>query len=109
MKDKIFIFIMGLLVGAIITSAGFLACRKNNHNMPQMPNGEPRQMTEMNNSDRMQRRDNSNDNNSQDSPENSDVKDRNNNKKENSNNKDNSNNKSKLPSKENSSTNNTNS
>ncbi len=78
MKDKIIIFIIGLLVGAIITSAGFLAFRKNNHNMPQMQNGEPRQMTEMNNSDRMQRSDNSN-------------------------------NKSKLPSKENSSTNNTNS
>lgn len=109
MKDKIFVFIIGLLVGAIITSAGFLACRKNNRNMPQMPNGEPRQMMEMNDSDRMQRRDNSNDNNSQDRPENSDVKDRNNNKKENSNNKDNSNDKPELPSKDNSSTKNTNS
>lgn len=71
MKDKIFIFIVGLLVGAIITSAGFLVCRKNNHNMPQMPNGEPRQMTEMNNSDRMQRSDNSNDKSKLPSKENS--------------------------------------
>lgn len=109
MKDKIIIFIIGLLVGAIITSAGFLAFRKNNHNMPQMQNGEPRQMTEMNDSDRMQRRDNSNDTNSQDSPENGDVKDKNNNEKDNSNNKENSNNESELPSKENSSTKNTNS
>ena len=74
MKDKIIIFIIGLLVGAIITSAGFLAFRKNNHNMPQMQNGEPRQMTEMNNSDRMQKSDNSNNKLKLPSKENSSTK-----------------------------------
>ncbi len=47
MKDKIMVFIMGMLVGAIIITGGFYAYSKNNssnHNSPSMPgeqNGQP--------------------------------------------------------------------
>jgi len=47
MKDKIMVFIMGMLVGAIIMTGGFYAYSKNNssnHNPPSMPgeqNGQP--------------------------------------------------------------------
>lgn len=49
MKDKILIFIIGLLVGAIITTLGFYIYQKVNNNsmqVPQMPNnnGQMEQM-----------------------------------------------------------------
>ncbi len=46
MKDKILIFIIGLLVGAIITASGFLIYQKTNKNNIQTPNGEQMQMME---------------------------------------------------------------
>ena len=45
MKDKILIFIIGLLVGAVITASGFLIYEKTN-NTNQMPSGEGMQMME---------------------------------------------------------------
>ncbi len=39
MKDKILIFIIGLLVGAIIVTGCFLVYEKNNRKNFQMPNG----------------------------------------------------------------------
>lgn len=49
MKDKIFVFIIGLLVGAIITASGFLIYQKTNKNTNQISNGE--QMMEKPNSE----------------------------------------------------------
>ena len=46
MKDKIFAFIIGLLVGAVITASGFLIYEKVNKNTNQMPSGERMQMME---------------------------------------------------------------
>ena len=45
MRNKIFIFIIGLLVGAIITTIGFYIYSKNNcNNNGGMPNGAPPEM-----------------------------------------------------------------
>lgn len=44
MKDKILVFIIGLLVGAIITASGFLIYQNVNKNTNQMPSGEQMQM-----------------------------------------------------------------
>lgn len=46
MKNKILTFIIGVLVGAIITTAGFLIYEKVNNNSNSMPNGERPQMME---------------------------------------------------------------
>ncbi len=46
MKDKILTFIIGVLVGAIITTSGFLVYEKLNTNKGDMPNGERPQMME---------------------------------------------------------------
>ena len=46
MKDKILIFIIGLLIGAVITASGFLIYEKVNKNTNQMPSGERMQMME---------------------------------------------------------------
>ena len=46
MKNKILTFIIGVLVGAIITTAGFLIYEKVNNNSSSMPNGERPQMME---------------------------------------------------------------
>ena len=45
MKEKILVFIIGLLVGAVITALGFLIFEKVNKN--QMPNDEKVQRMEM--------------------------------------------------------------
>lgn len=44
MKDKILVFVIGLLVGSIITASGFVVCEKINKNTHQMPRGEKMQM-----------------------------------------------------------------
>lgn len=49
MKNKILTFIIGVLVGAIITTAGFLIYEKVNTNNNAMPNGERPQMMEREN------------------------------------------------------------
>ena len=46
MKDKIFVFIIGLLLGAVITAGSFLADEKGNKYNNQMPNNEGMQMME---------------------------------------------------------------
>ena len=46
MKDKILVFIIGLLVGAIITAAGFLVYQKVSQNNNQMPGGNGMKMME---------------------------------------------------------------
>ena len=46
MKDKILIFIIGLLVGAIITGLGFLIYQNINKNTDQIPSGEQMRMME---------------------------------------------------------------
>ena len=46
MKDKILVFIIGLLVGAVITASGFLIYQNVNKNTKQMPSGEQMQMME---------------------------------------------------------------
>lgn len=46
MKNKILTFIIGVLVGAIITTAGFLIYEKVNNNSNPMPGGERPQMME---------------------------------------------------------------
>lgn len=47
MKDKILIFIIGLLLGAVITASGLLIYEKiNNNSNNQMLNGERMQMME---------------------------------------------------------------
>ena len=46
MKDKILIFIIGLLVGAVITAAGFLIYEKFNKDANHMPRGEKMEMME---------------------------------------------------------------
>ena len=46
MNNKILIFIIGFLVGAIITASGLLIYEKLNSNNNQMPNGEKMQMME---------------------------------------------------------------
>ena len=46
MKDKILIFVIGLLVGAIIALSGVLIYEKINKNTDQIPNGERMQMME---------------------------------------------------------------
>ena len=40
MKDKVLVFIIGLLVGAVITASGFLIFEKNNKNTVQTQNQE---------------------------------------------------------------------
>lgn len=40
MKDKILVFIIGLLIGAVITTSGFLIYQNANKNINQMPNRE---------------------------------------------------------------------
>lgn len=49
MKNKILTFIIGVLVGAIITTIGFLIYEKVNNNSHSMPNGERPQMMEREN------------------------------------------------------------
>ncbi len=49
MKDKILTFIIGALVGAIITTSGFLVYEKLNTNKSDMQNGERPQMLEKQN------------------------------------------------------------
>ena len=46
MKNKVLIFIIGLLVGAIITASAFLVYINANKNTNQIPNGEQMQMME---------------------------------------------------------------
>ena len=46
MKDKILVFMMGMLVGAIITASAFLVYQKVQKNTNQMPSGEQMQMME---------------------------------------------------------------
>lgn len=46
MKDKILVFIIGLLVGAIITASGFLIYQNANKNINQTTSGEQMQMME---------------------------------------------------------------
>ena len=46
MKDKILIFVIGLLVGAIITASIFLIFEKANRNNNQMPGRDGMQMME---------------------------------------------------------------
>ena len=46
MKDKVLVFIIGLLVGAVITVSGFLIYQNNNKNTNQMPNQGQMQMME---------------------------------------------------------------
>ena len=46
MKDKVLIFIIGVLVGAVITALGFLIYQNANQNTNQIPNGEQMQMME---------------------------------------------------------------
>ena len=47
MKDKIIVFIIGLLVGAIITTGGFLIYEKINSDNIQMHTNERRQMMDI--------------------------------------------------------------
>lgn len=50
MKNKILTFIIGVLVGAIITTIGFyIYAKTNNNSMNQMPNGEMPQMMKQEN------------------------------------------------------------
>ena len=51
MKDKIFIFIIGLLLGAVIMAGGFLAFEKINNNMG-LPEDGRMQMMERPNGER---------------------------------------------------------
>ena len=44
MKDKILVFIIGLLIGAVITASGFLIHAKTHKNAHQMPSRERMQM-----------------------------------------------------------------
>lgn len=46
MKDKIFAFVVGLLIGAIITASGFLIYEKNNTNTNQQQSSGEMQMME---------------------------------------------------------------
>lgn len=46
MKDKVIVFMMGLLVGAVITASGFLIYQNVNKATNQMPGGEQMQMME---------------------------------------------------------------
>jgi len=46
MKDKILVFIIGLLIGAVVTASGFLVYEKNNKNTTQTQNQTQRQMME---------------------------------------------------------------
>ena len=46
MKDKVLMFIIGLLVGAIITASIFLVLEKTNKNSNQIQNGSEMQMME---------------------------------------------------------------
>ena len=46
MKDKLLVFIIGLLVGAIITTSGFLVYEKMNKNKNPMPTNDGTQMME---------------------------------------------------------------
>ena len=47
MKDKVLIFIIGLLLGAVLTASGFLIYEKNYQNNFQFPNGERFEMMPM--------------------------------------------------------------
>lgn len=44
MKDKILYLVIGVLIGAIITVAGFTLYNKNCKSNPRMPDGAPGQM-----------------------------------------------------------------
>ena len=46
MKDKILVFIIGLLVGAVITASGFLIYQNTNKDTNQTTSGEQMQMME---------------------------------------------------------------
>ena len=46
MKDKILIFIIGLLLGAVITASGFLIYEKTNQNTNQIPSKARMRMME---------------------------------------------------------------
>lgn len=46
MKDKILVFIIGLLIGAVVTASGFLIYEKNNPNTTQAQNQTQGQMKE---------------------------------------------------------------
>lgn len=46
MKDKVFAFIIGFLIGAIITTSGFLIYQKVNRGNHQMPNNRQMEMME---------------------------------------------------------------
>lgn len=46
MKDKILVFIIGLLIGAVVTASGFLVYEKNNKNTTQTQNQTQGQMME---------------------------------------------------------------
>ena len=46
MKDKILVFIIGVLVGAIVTASGFLVYERINQDTNQVKNGERMQMME---------------------------------------------------------------
>lgn len=46
MKDKILVFIIGLLIGAVITALGFLIYQNVNGNTNQIQNGEQMQIME---------------------------------------------------------------
>ena len=49
MKDKILVFIIGLLIGAVVTASGFLVYEKNNKNTTQIQNQTQGQMMERTN------------------------------------------------------------
>ena len=46
MKDKILVFIIGLLIGAVVTASGFLVYEKNNKNTAQNQTQNQGQMME---------------------------------------------------------------
>lgn len=46
MKDKVFIFVIGLLLGAVLTASGFLLYEKNRANDFPMQGGERFEMME---------------------------------------------------------------
>ena len=68
MKDKIILFAIGVLVGAVITTGSFLIYTKaikcnNNKQMMQMPGGNPPSMPQGQNSDNQQQENQNNNNN----------------------------------------------
>lgn len=49
MKDKILVFIIGLLIGAVVTASGFLVYEKSNKNTTQTQNQTQGKMMERHN------------------------------------------------------------